>query len=526
MTSAIAYAKIILPFLIGVPIISGLANYWQRILTNDIALNAIGEMQKQMFDSAHSADYAEFTKEPIGNLISKFTNDVTVISNTIIRTLGNVFRDALMVIALIGTMLWHSWELSLTMTVFLIALLPIIHISRKMRGSARDVQVHIGTITSQLKESFGAARLVKTYDLQETENKRLGRSFDKRIKLFLKLITQQARVDPILEVVGGLAIAGIVVTGVYLVNAGRATGGEIAAVLTALLVLSPRLRALGTLNNVIQEGLAAVTRIFAVIDKRPTITTESEAIELDNVSGNVELKAVTFIYPDGTNALSDVSFTAKQGETVALVGPSGGGKSTIINLIPRLYDATSGEISIDGYDIKTITLESLREHIALVSQDVTLFDDTVAANISLGDLSANEEAVIQAAKDADAHDFIMALPDGYNTRLGEDGLSLSGGQRQRLSIARAMLRNAAILLLDEATSALDAVSEAKVQETLERLSVGRTCIVIAHRLSTVQKADCIYVMDKGHIVESGTHQSLLKKPTGVYARLSKLQFQN
>jgi len=420
-------------------------------------------------------------------------------------------------------MLWHSWELSLIMTIFLFALLPIIHISQKMRGSARDVQEHIGTITSQLKESFSGARLVKTYNLEPYENERLGKSFDQRIKLFLKLITQQARVDPILEVVGGLAIAGIVVAGVYLVNSGRASGGEIAAVLTALLVLSPRLRALGTLNNVIQEGLSALTRIFGIIDTEPTIKDSATSAILSPLQGHIEFENVHFTYPDGTQALDNISFTAEAGETIALVGASGGGKSTIINLIPRLYDVSNGIIKIDNKDIRNIPQRNLRENIALVSQNVTIFDDTVSANIGFGNLNASQEEIEKAARNAEAHDFILALPRGYDTRLGEDGYSLSGGQRQRLSIARAMLRNAPILLLDEATSALDAETETKVQTAIGRLTEGRTTIMIAHKLSTVKFADRIYVLDKGKIIESGTHESLIANKKGAYKRLLDLQ---
>lgn len=523
MASAVEYAKIIIPFLIGVPIVSGLANYVQRILTNDIALNAIGEMQKQMFASAHRADYATFTKEPVGNLISKFINDVTVISNAIIRALGNLFRDVLMVIFLIAAMLWHSWQLSLSMAGFLLALLPIIHISQKMRGNARDVQEHIGTITSQLKESFSGARMVKTYGLEAVETKRLGQSFDDRIRLFLKLITQQARVDPILEVVGGFAIAGIVIMGAYLVNAKLATGGEIGAVLTSMLILSPRLRALGTLNNVVQEGLSAVTRIFDVIDTKPTLIDKPDAISLTHAQGHITFDHVSFHYPDGTQALQDISFTVKSGEKIAFVGASGGGKSTIINLIPRLYDVTKGSIKIDGHDIRDLNQDSLRRNMALVSQDVTLFEDTIAANIGLGNLSANREDIIAAAQHADAHDFISNLPQGYDTVLSEDGMSLSGGQRQRLSIARAILRDAPILLLDEATSALDAETEANVQTALENLSKDRTTFIIAHRLSTVKSADHIFVLDKGQLIESGTHKALSAKADGAYAKLAALQ---
>lgn len=520
------YALIILPFLILVPFVSGLANYLQRILTNAIALNSVGEMQKQMFSSAHGADYAAFSREPTGNLISKFTNDVTVVSNATIRVLGNVIKDVLTVVFTIGAMLWQNWQLSLVMTVFLLAFWPIIAISKKMRGNARDVQEHVGLITSELKESFTGARMIKAYGLEVSEGKRLGKTFDERVRLFLRLVTQQARVDPILEVLGGMAIAGVVVFGMYQVNAGLATAGSIGAVLTGIAILSPRLRALGTLNNVLQEGLSSVSRIFGVIDMRPSILEAPEAEVMEKASGHIQLKNVSFAYEDGTQALNGVSLDAKPGQTIALVGASGGGKSTIINLIPRLYEVSAGSVEIDGQDIRQFTLASLRRNIALVSQNVTLFDDTVAANIGLGNQSADLEAIIEAAKYADAHEFISALPNGYETRLGEDGLSLSGGQRQRLSIARAILRDAPILLLDEATSALDAESEAKVQAALERLEVGRTTLIIAHRLSTVKKADVIYVLENGRILESGTHKSLCTKKDGTYSRLLALQLRD
>ena len=523
LSNAKKYAYAILPVLLGITALSGISNYIQRILSNSIALNAVGKMQKQMFKAAHDRDYASFTREPTGNLISKFTNDVTVISNALIRTMSNLVAALLTVILTIAAMLIQNWQLSLVMTVFLLAFWPIIAISKRMRGNAKDVQAHLGTITSELKESFTGARMVKAYSLESNENNRLGKSFDERIRLFMKLVTNQARVDPILEILGGLAIAGVVIFGVYQVTNNTATAGSIGAVLTGLLILSPKLRALGTLNNVVQEGLASLTRIFDVIDEQSTIIELPEATVLTQADGHVTLKDARFIYTDGTEALSGVSLEAKPGETIALVGPSGGGKSTIINLIPRLYDVSAGKVMIDGIDIKQMTLSSLRGAMALVSQDVTLFNDTIAANIGFGDELASKDDIIKAAKSADAHGFISLLPDGYDTILGEDGDGLSGGQKQRLSIARAILRDAPILLLDEATSALDAESESKVQAALDRLSNGRTTIVIAHRLSTVQKADRIYVLDKGKIVETGTHKSLSKKRGGVYAKLRDLQ---
>ena len=517
------YAYAILPILLGIPALSGISNYVQRILSNSIALNAVGKMQKQMFKSAHDRDYASFSIEPTGNLISKFTNDVTVISNALIRTMSNLVAALLTVILTVAAMLYQNWQLSLVMTVFLLAFWPIIILSQRMRGNAKDVQSHVGTITSELKESFTGARMVKAYGLESNENNRLEKSFDERIRLFMKLVTNQARVDPILEILGGLAIAGVVIFGVYQVTSNAATAGSIGAVITGIFILSPKLRALGTLNNVIQEGLAALTRIFDVIDEQPTIIELPNSTVLTQPNGHVALKDTRFVYADGTEALGGVTLEAKPGETIALVGPSGGGKSTIINLIPRLYDVSAGKVLIDDMDVKHMTLSSLRGAMALVSQDVTLFNDTISANIGFGDELASKDDIIEAAKAADAHDFISLLPDAYDTVLGEDGAGLSGGQKQRLSIARAILRDAPILLLDEATSALDAESESKVQAALDRLSTGRTTIVIAHRLSTVQKADRIYVLDKGQIVETGTHKTLSKKRGGIYAKLKSLQ---
>jgi subfamily B ATP-binding cassette protein MsbA len=524
LSRAREYAKIALPLLLGITLISGISNYISRIFANAAALHAVGDMQKQMIAKTHGADYASFAREPIGNLISKFTNDISVVSAALVRALSNVVKDLLTIAFVLVMMIWSNWQLTLMICVlYPLAAWPIITISKRLRGDAKNVQEHIGTITSQLKESLGGARMVRAYGLEGHETRRLNKSFDERIRRYLKLITEQARVDPILEVMGGLAIAGIVIFGVYQVSAGLASAGSIAAVLTWVLILSPRIRALGTLNNAVQEGLSALTRIFAVIDETPTIVDSRGARALTSPKGKIALENVSFTYADGAPALSGVSLTARPGETIALVGPSGGGKTTLMNLIPRLYDVTGGSVKIDDQDVRDLTLSSLRGAAALVSQDVTLFNDSIAANIGFGNQSAPHSEIIHAAKAADAHSFITALPSGYDTVLGEDGGTLSGGQRQRIAIARAILRDAPILLLDEATSALDTASEAKVQAALERLSKGRTSIIIAHRLSTVTKADRIYVIDKGRIIESGTHGQLLKKRGGLYAKLRKMQ---
>lgn len=518
------FAKIVVPVILGVTLVSGVSMFIQSVLANSVALNTIGSLQKDMFAKTHRADFASFQRKPVGNLVSRFTNDVNVLAQGLLRTMSNLVRDILTIVLSIGTMLYLDWFITvLVLCVYPIAIAPIIAISKRLRGNSAEAQAQVGVITSQLNESLQGARMVRTYELEAYENKRLGKSFEERIRLFLKLVTNKARVDPILEVLGGLAIASMFAFGVYRVTGGQTTAGALAGLLTAILAMAPRVRALGTLNNVVQEGLAALHRIFEVIDQKPTITDKPDAKALSAVRGDLAFKNVSFQYEDGTIALDGLSFDVKAGETIALVGPSGGGKSTILNLIARLYDVTEGAVTIDDHDIRDVTLGSLRQSMAMVSQDITVFDDTIAANIKFGDQSASQEDIEQAARAAAAHDFILEQPQGYQTRVGEAGGKLSGGQRQRIALARAMLRDAPILLLDEATSALDAESEAKVQKALETLTKGRTVFVIAHRLSTVRNADKIFVLDQGRIAESGTHKTLSKKK-GLYAKLSELQF--
>ena len=512
------FVAVIVPAIIILTLISGGSMFAQTVLANKVALRTIAGLQEDMAQAAHGADYAFFARGTVGDLLSRFTHDVTAVMQALLRTLSNLFKDILTIIAVLATMFWMAPKLSaLILIVYPLAAWPIIKLSKALRGNAHDAQSQMGELTAHLDESFSGARMVKAYGLEAHETERLGASFQERVRLYLKLVTNKALVDPMMEVFGGLAIAGIFAVGVWLVASGQSTGSTVAAILGAVLILAPRIRALGTLNNVVQEGLSALTRIYAVIDEKPDITDRNGAKALIAAKGNIEIDAVSFAYDDEA-VLSGVSLTAAPGQTIALVGPSGGGKSTMMNLIPRLYDVAGGFIKIDGTDIRGITLESLRENIALVSQDATLFNETAAYNISLGDKAASKDEIVKAAKAANAHGFIAALPNGYETIIGEDGGSLSGGQKQRLSIARALLRDAPILLLDEATSALDTESEAKVQAALDHLRKGRTTIVIAHRLSTIEKADKIYVLDKGRIIESGTHKSLLKKK-GLYAKL-------
>ena len=514
-----SYAFSVLPLLIFITATSGLSNYLQRILNNSIALKAVTKMQKQMLKSTYNSDFGSFKQKKSGDIISKFTNDITVVSNALIRTMSNLIAAFLTIALTIAAMLYQNWQLSLIMTVFIIAYWPILSISKRMRGDAKNVQDQIGKITSNLKESFNNMRIVKTYNLEILENSRLSKNFDARERLQMKLVTEQARVDPILEVLGGLAIAGVVIFGVYQISNETASAGSIAAVLTGLLILSPKLRALGTLNNVAQEGLAALTRIFTVIDEEANIQDTPHSQELIKINGEISFDNVYFKYPDGNLALKGVSLIARPGETVAIVGYSGSGKSTIMNLIPRLYDVQSGSVCIDGHDIKNIKIKNLRNNIALVSQEIILFNTTVANNLSYGNDSADMDDIIHAAKQADAHKFISELPFGYETVLGENGHGLSGGQKQRLSIARALLRDAPILLMDEATSAIDSLSEDTIKNSLKDFIINKTTIIISHRPNSVKNADRIYVLDNGNIVETGRHKDLIKKRSGVYSKL-------
>jgi len=522
------FIKLVVPVVLGLTALSGICLFIQSVLSNKVALNVVGDLQKSMFAALQKFDYEQLTKNSVGTHVSRFTNDVNVVASALLRAMNNLVRDVLTLILLVGAMFWHNWQLSLVVLfIYPLAIWPIIKISKKIRGTSHEAQAQMGHITSLLNESLSGTRMVRTYNLEDYEKKRLGNAFTKRIRLYLKLVTNQARVDPVMEVLGGIAVAGVLAFGVYQMASGATTVEKLVAVLVGLGLAAPKARALGTLNNVVQEGLAALHRIFAVIDKKPTITEAKDAHELKDVKGTLEFNNVSFDYEDGTQAIRDLSFKVKPGETIALVGPSGGGKSTIINLIARLYDVADGSIKIDGKDIRNVTLASLRGATALVSQDITLFDDTVAANIGFGRMDANMDTSAEdieiAAKAAAAHDFIMELSDGYQTKVGEAGGKLSGGQKQRIALARAMLRGAPILLLDEATSALDAQNEAKVQSALDVLTAGRTVFVIAHRLSTIKTADRIFVLDKGQIVESGSHQTLMKK-AGLYAKLRALQF--
>tara|TARA_R110002051_G_scaffold114257_7_gene186950 strand:- start:7852 stop:9609 length:1758 start_codon:yes stop_codon:yes gene_type:complete len=509
---------------ISLAAVRGVSLYFQTLQTNKLALTVMQDLQNAMFVKLVHADFARLQSEPVGSLVSRFTNDISLLRETLVRLANNLLRDSMTVLWAIAWMLYLDWMLTLlVLVVYPLAAWPVIKIGQRLRKTSAQAQSQMGEVTSQLEESFSGTRMVKTYGLEDYEAARADKSFFERLKFLFSITENKARVDPILEVVGGIAFAGLVGFAGWRLLAGETSVGNILGVLTGIGVMSPAIRAIGTLSAVVQEGFAVLDRVFHLLDEDNHVAAALEAPAIKASAGEIKLDAVGFNYADGTIALHDVTLRAPAGKTVALVGPSGSGKSTILNLIPRLYDPQQGGVMIDGTDIRSVSLDSLRRNIALVSQDVTLFDDSVAANIGFGRLDADREAIIAAAKAADAHDFIMGLPDGYDSPVGPRGNNLSGGQRQRLSIARAILKDAPILLLDEATSALDTESEQRVQAALERLSAGRTTLVIAHRLSTVRQADWIYVLQAGRVHEQGRHDDLIADDA-LYAKLCRMQF--
>ncbi|MEQ8435191.1 MAG: ABC transporter ATP-binding protein [Oceanicaulis sp.] len=497
--------------------------YFQTLATNRLALSVMRDLQTAMFDRLITADFARLSREPVGSIISRFTNDITMLREGLIRAANNLMRDTLTVAGCIAVMLYLDWALTLVVLVVLpLAAQPVLKIGKVIRKRADAVQTQMGDVSSFLEESFSGARVVKTFSLEPWARGRAKTRFLERYRLVLSMVAQRARIEPVMEIAGGLALAVVFGFAGWRAVQGATDLSDLLGFIVTLLVLSPAARALASLSGVLQEGFAVLDRVFNLLDEQPGLTEVENARPLKLKKGAITAEAVTFGYSTEQSALENVTIEAAPGETIALVGPSGSGKSTLLNLFARLYDPRSGRVTIDGQDIAQATMASVRGSMALVSQDVTLFDDTIAANIALGRLDASRGEIEAAAKAADAHEFIMALADGYNAPAGPKGSNLSGGQRQRIAIARAILKDAPILLLDEATSALDAASEARVQRALERLSEGRTTIVIAHRLSTVRKADRIYVMKDGGVVEAGTHDALMAQG-GLYAELSKLQ---
>lgn len=503
--------------------VKGTSTYGQTVVMNYVGQRIIADFQKEMFARLVRSDLAYFHNHATGSLIARFTNDVTLLRAAVSTALTGAGRDFLSVVFLVSVMFYNDWLLaSISFFVFPIAILPIARFGKRLRKASYGSQEITGRLATLLNQVFQGMRHVKAYSMESYEEKRAGELVTELYKLNHKVTRARAAAHPIMECLGGFAIVVVILYGGYEIIAGTRTTGEFFSFVTALLLAYEPMKKIASLNSDLQEGIAAAQRVFQILDHPINIQDMTSAKRLEVEKAQIIFDQVSFGYTEKKKAIDNLSLILKGGKMTALVGPSGGGKSTILNLIPRFYDIQQGAIRIDGQNIKEATLESLRAQIGLVSQEISLFDDTIKANIAYGRQNASDLEIIEAAKEAAAHEFIIKLPDGYDTIIGEHGVKLSGGQRQRISIARAMLKNAPILLLDEATSALDTESERKVQEALNRLMGGRTTLVIAHRLSTIIDADHIYVIDQGKVLEEGNHESLLLK-NGLYAKLSKLQ---
>ncbi len=512
------------PIVVGTFVVKGAANYGQSVLMSKVGLRIVADNQKRLYAHLTHLDLAFFHSVQTGRLLSRFLVDINSLRNAVSNVLTSFGKDLMSLIGLVFVMFLQDWLLAaISFVIFPIAIYPIARIGRRMRKVTANTQEETGLLTTLLEQTFQGIRVVKSYGMQDYELGRVGGIIERIYGLTIKAAATRALSSPIMETLGGIAVAIVIVYGGLQVIQQSLDAGSFFSFLMALLLAYEPMKRLANLNTSLQEGLAGAQRLFALLDVQPTLTDRDDAIELEGVEGEIRFIGVDFAYEAGKQALIGIDLEVPAGKTVALVGPSGAGKSTILNLIPRFYDVDAGRITVDGRDVRDVSSASLNAHVAVVSQEISLFDDTVGANIGYGRAGAGQPDIEAAARHAAAHDFISALPDGYGTQVGEQGVKLSGGQRQRLAIARAMLKNAPVLLLDEATSALDTESERQVQAALDELMKGRTTLVIAHRLSTVVGADVIYVIDAGRVVEHGSHAELQARG-GLYKRLYDMQF--
>jgi subfamily B ATP-binding cassette protein MsbA len=505
--------------------IKGVCSYTQTILMSFIGQRIVADLRKNLYKQIQMQSLSFFTKNPTGILMSRITNDVGSVQGAVSEAVTSLLKDSFSLICLVFVIFYRDWQLAIiAMFVFPLTIYPIAKFGQKMRNIATRTQVTMGSLTTLLQETISGTRIVKAFSMEEYENKRFAQENEHLFKLALKSVSVSAVSSPFMEFLGGIGIAAIVFYGGYQVIHGVSTPGTFFSFLTALIMLYEPVKRLTNVNNTIQQGVAGAKRVFSIIDIIPDIRNDVNATDLPKISRDIDIENVTFCYEEKP-VLRSINLSIKAGSVVAFVGMSGGGKTTLVNLIPRFYDVTEGRILIDGHDIRNVTIESLRGQIGIVTQQTILFNDTVRNNIAYGNIEKTDENIIQAARAANAHDFITNLPKGYDTVIGEQGAKLSGGERQRISIARALLKDAPILILDEATSSLDTEAEIEVQDALENLMKGRTTLIIAHRLSTIRNAHRIIVLANGEIVEEGTHESLLEK-RGEYFKYYTMQFKD
>jgi subfamily B ATP-binding cassette protein MsbA len=504
-------------------VVRGVFAYGSTYLTEYVGQRIVADLRTALNRHIQHLPLSYFNRTPTGTIVSRVTNDVAQLRSALTDAVAAALKDTTSLLILVGVALYQDWFLSLiAFIVFPAAVLPLMKLSRRLRRAARKGQATMGILTMLLQETIQGNRVVKAFGMEGYEQQRFGTENDRLFRFYMRQTRLKAIIVPMLEIVAAVGIAGVVWYGGYSVTSGGRTQGTFLAFLTALFLLYDPLKGLAKTNSAIQQALGAGERVMELLDTGSDVVEPPNAHELAAIRTGIRFEQVSFRY-DQDWVLRDIDLDIRCGEVVALVGMSGGGKSTLADLIPRFYDVGEGRITIDGTDIRDVTLASLRAQIAIVTQHTFLFNDTVRNNIAYGDVTRGMDAIIAAAQAANAHEFITALPQGYDTVIGELGVRLSGGQRQRLAIARALLKNAPILVLDEATSALDNESERLVQEALEALMHNRTTLVIAHRLSTVRRADRIVVLVAGRIVEQGTHDELLAL-NAEYRKLYDLQF--
>ena len=505
-----------------ISIVKAFAVYRQIQVVNKLVFSIIEEIQYKMTSKLIEADLSLITSQPPGHFVSRIVNDLNLIRDALVRVANSFVKDSLTLIAMICLMCWYDWFLAfLVLCVFPIAIYPIIRIGLDQRKASYNLQNHMENLISQLSETISNIPVIKAYNLEINQKERSKYNFNQLFLRLMKLNVGRARVEPILEILGGIAISVVIVSGAWRLGKVDFSVGDFAGFITAMLLMVQPARGLGSFNSVVQEGIAAANRIYQLLDQKPIVISSKSSSLISSGNEIIQFDNVSFKYGK-IDVLKNISFNAEKGKVTAIVGASGAGKTTLLGLIERFYNVSQGAIYLGNQDLKDIKISSLRSKIAYVSQEGSMFNDTIKNNIMFGNQDADFGQVKEAAQNAAAHDFIQSLPDGYETEIGTGGNLLSGGQRQRIAIARAFLRDAPILLLDEATSSLDSESESKIQYAMERLAKGRTTIVVAHRLSTVRKANKIIVLDNGKIVESGSHENLIAKD-GFYTNLCRLQ---
>jgi subfamily B ATP-binding cassette protein MsbA len=507
-------------------LIKGVCAYASTTLVASVGQRAVGDLRNALYDHVLNQSYAFLSRQSTGGLMSHFLADVEKIQHAVSELAGDLLKEGLTVLALLVVLFWQDWRLALVASFGMpVALIPLVRLTRRVRSSSETSLRRWQDISEILQETISGFRIVKAFAMEPFEIARFRRAVSRLLSVNLRIARTHAFLPPLMELLGGVALVATLFYGSYVIHLKRLTAGEFVSFLAALFLMYTPVKRLSQMHASLQGALAAAGRAFALLDAHEEIREAPGAVALPRMGREIEYKDVGFRYSDGDgDVLRRVNLRAGRGEIVAIVGTSGAGKTTLVNLLPRFYDVTEGAILIDGADVRGATLKSLRDQIGLVAQETVLFNDSVRANIAYGLSEVDEARVEAAARAAFAHDFILDLPRRYDTIIGERGSRLSGGQRQRIAIARALLKDPPILILDEATSALDAESERLVQQALANLMKGRTTLVIAHRLATVRTAHRIVVLDGGEVRETGTHEELLRRAGGLYSRLHELQF--